>query len=83
MQKIKNMTGLNKNRVIAVGSDHAGFARKQAVLKYFDEEGILYKDFGCFTDESCDYADFAHLVAEAIEKGEFETGITFVEAGRG
>jgi ribose 5-phosphate isomerase B len=83
MQKIKNMTGLNKNRVIAVGSDHAGFARKQAVLKYFDEEGILYKDFGCFTDESCDYADFAHLVAEAIEKGEFETGITFCGSGQG
>lgn len=77
------MTGLNKNRVIAVGSDHAGFARKQAVLKYFDEEGILYKDFGCFTDESCDYADFAHLVAEAIEKGEFETGITFCGSGQG
>ena len=83
MQKIRNMTGLNKNRVIAVGSDHAGFARKQAVLKYFDEEGILYKDFGCFTDESCDYADFAHLVAEAIEKGEFETGITFCGSGQG
>ena len=77
------MTDLKKNRVIAVGSDHAGFARKQVILKYFEEKGILYKDFGCYTDESCDYADFAHLVADALERGEFETGITFCGSGQG
>jgi ribose 5-phosphate isomerase B len=77
-----NMKNL-KDKVIAVASDHAGFEKKQVILKYLSEMGIPYKDFGCYTDESCDYADFAHLVAEAIDNGEFEIGITFCGSGQG
>ena len=72
-----------KDKVIAVASDHAGFEKKQVVLKYLKENGIEYKDFGCYTDESCDYADFAHLVASAIDRGEYEIGITFCGSGQG
>lgn len=72
-----------KEKVIALASDHAGYGKKQVILKYFKEKGISYKDFGCFSEESCDYPDFAHLIAEAIEKGEFELGITFCGSGQG
>ncbi len=72
-----------KDKIIAVASDHAGFERKQAVLAWFREKGIAYHDFGCFYTDPVDYPDFAHAIAHAIEKGEFETGITFCGSGQG
>lgn len=75
---------MEKNKkVIAVSSDHAGFDKKQALIRYFEEKGIAYKDFGCFNGESCDYPDFAHPIADAVDKGEFEKGITFCGSGQG
>ena len=68
---------------IAVASDHAGFERKQAVLEYLQEQGIEYKDFGAFSTESSDYPDFAHPLADAISKGEFDEGITLCGSGNG
>ena len=68
---------------IAVASDHAGFERKQAVLKYLQERGIEYKDFGAYTAESSDYPDFAHPLADAVGKGEFNEGITLCGSGNG
>lgn len=68
---------------IAVASDHAGFERKQAVLKYLQERGIEYKDFGAYTAESSDYPDFAHPLADAVSKGEFNEGITLCGSGNG
>ena len=68
---------------IAVASDHAGYERKQAVLKYLQEQGIEYKDFGAYSSESCDYPDFAHPLAEAVSKGEFDKGITLCGSGNG
>lgn len=72
-----------KKLKIAVASDHAGFERKQAVLKYLQEQGIEYKDFGAFSAESSDYPDFAHPLAIAVSIGEFEKGITFCGSGNG
>lgn len=72
-----------KGKVIAVASDHAGFEKKQIVLNYLQERGIEYKDFGCFSDESVDYPVYAHLIGDAIEKGEYEIGITFCGSGQG
>jgi len=68
---------------IAVASDHAGFERKQTVLKYLQEQGIEFKDFGAFTAESSDYADFAHPLAKAVSNGEFDLGITLCGSGNG
>ena len=68
---------------IAVASDHAGYERKQTVLKYLQEQGIEYKDFGAFSEESSDYADYAHPLAEAITNGEFGMGITLCGSGNG
>ncbi len=72
-----------KDKTIAVASDHAGFDKKQVILNYFKENGIKYHDFGCYTNEACDYPDFGHKIAEAISNGEFEIGITFCGSGQG
>lgn len=68
---------------IGVASDHAGYERKQAVLKYLQEHGIEFKDFGAFSSESSDYPDFAHPLADAVSNGEFEKGITLCGSGNG
>jgi ribose 5-phosphate isomerase B len=68
---------------IAIASDHAGFERKQAILKYLQEQGIEYKDLGAFSSKSSDYPDFAHPLAEAVSKGEFDKGITLCGSGNG
>lgn len=70
-------------KVIALASDHAGFAIKQVIINYLVEKGIAYKDFGCYTDESCDYPDFAHAIGNAIDTGEYKTGITICGSGQG
>lgn len=72
-----------KNIVIAVASDHAGFERKQAVLAWFREKGIKYYDLGCYSAEPVDYPDFGHAIGKAIDKGEYEIGITFCGSGQG
>lgn len=76
---MKDLTG----RTIAVSSDHAGFDKKLVILKYLETKGLAYKDFGCFSSESCDYPDFAHPLAEAINNGDYEIGITFCGSGQG
>ena len=68
---------------IALASDHAGFGLKQAIQLFLEDNGAKVKDFGCFNTESCDYPDFAHPMAEAIEKGEFEFGIVICSTGNG
>ena len=68
---------------IGVASDHAGFERKQTVLKYLQEQGIEYKDFGAFSSESSDYPDYAHPLADAVSHGEFNLGITLCGSGNG
>lgn len=72
-----------KGKVIAVASDHAGFEKKQVILKYFREKGIEYFDFGCYSAESVDYPEFAHAIGNAIDSGKYEIGITFCGSGQG
>jgi ribose 5-phosphate isomerase B len=72
-----------KGKVIAIASDHAGFERKQNIIEFFNSKGINYKDFGCFTEESCDYPDFGHLISRAVNEGEYDIGITFCGSGQG
>jgi len=68
---------------IAVGCDHAGLKLKQFVLKLLAEKGHEYEDFGCNTDESVDYPDYARKVAEAVAGGDFELGILICDTGVG
>ena len=68
---------------IAMASDHAGFALKQQVQLFLEDNGAKVKDFGCYDSESCDYPDYAHPLADAVEKGEYEFGIIICSTGNG
>jgi len=69
---------------IAICADHAGFELKAILVEYLKSKNIkLLKDFGTFSAESCDYADFAHPMASAIESGEFDFGISICGSGNG
>ncbi len=68
---------------VALCSDHAGFELKCAVADWLDVHGIPYRDFGTDSDESCDYADFAHPAALAVERGECYPGIAMCGSGNG
>lgn len=69
--------------MIALGSDHGGYALKQEVMKHLTEKGIEYKDYGCYSEESCDYPIYGKAVAEAVAKGECEQGIIICGTGIG
>lgn len=80
----KNMTTILKPGIpVALCSDHAGYATKQAVIEYLKENNIEYKDFGTYNEDSCDYPDFAHPCALAVENGECYPGIAVCGSGEG
>lgn len=68
---------------IAFASDHAGYALKKVIIKYVERLGYEVKDFGTNSETSCDYPDYAHPAAEAIEKGECNFGIAMCGSGNG
>jgi ribose 5-phosphate isomerase B len=68
---------------IAIGGDHAGFDYKAELLKHFALQGYDVKDFGPFSNQSCDYPDFAHPLALAVEKGEYDCGILICGSANG
>ncbi|PKM74332.1 MAG: ribose 5-phosphate isomerase B [Firmicutes bacterium HGW-Firmicutes-16] len=69
--------------MIALGSDHGGFELKNEIMKYLDEKGIAYKDFGTYSKDSCDYPVYAELVGKAVASGENESGILVCGTGIG
>ncbi len=69
--------------MIALGCDHGGFQLKEAVKAHLDERGIEYKDFGCYSEESCDYPDMAVPPCEAVVSGECEKALLFCGTGIG
>jgi ribose 5-phosphate isomerase B len=71
----------NNDLKIAIGADHAGFDYKQAIAKWLNADHL--KDFGTWSPDSVDYPDFAHPVASAVEKGEFDFGILICGSANG
>ena len=69
--------------MIGLASDHAGFALKQHVKEYLEARDIDYKDYGTYSEASCDYPDFGHALAKGIEDGECEKGIAICGSGEG
>ena len=69
--------------MVAIGSDHGGFALKQEVMAHLKERGIAYQDFGCYEEASCDYPEYAHAVAHAVADGICEKGILICGTGIG
>jgi ribose 5-phosphate isomerase B len=68
---------------IAIAADHAGFHLKEKIVKYLVGEKYEVKDFGCFSEESCDYPDYGHALAQAIQKSECNVGISICGSGNG
>ena len=68
---------------IAIGADHAGFKLKEEIKNHLLTKGIKAKDFGCYSEERADYPDFAHPVAEAVEKKEFDFGVLICGSANG
>ena len=71
------------NKMIGIGSDHGGYALKQAVIKHLEEKGYAVKDYGCYSEESCDYPVYAKAVANAVKDGEVKQGILICGTGIG
>jgi ribose 5-phosphate isomerase B len=69
--------------MLAIGSDHGGFALKQAIMQHLDSRGEQYKDFGTYTEASCDYPDYGRAVAKAVASGEYQYGIIICGTGIG
>lgn len=69
--------------MIALGSDHGGFGLKQEIIKHLEERGLEYKDYGTYSEASCDYPEFAKAVAHAVADGECEKGILICGTGIG
>ena len=67
----------------AIGSDHGGYALKQEIMKHLSERGIAYRDYGTYSEESCDYPDYGAAVGRAVASGECERGIVVCGTGIG
>lgn len=67
----------------AIGSDHGGYALKQEIMKHLSERGIAYRDYGTYSEESCDYPDYGEAVGRAVASGECERGIVVCGTGIG
>ena len=77
------MSIIKNGTPVAFCSDHAGYEMKMLLEGYFEAQDIQFKDFGTFSADSCDYADYAHPCAEAVEKGECYPGIALCGSGNG
>lgn len=69
--------------MLALGCDHGGYALMQEVIRYLDENGIAYKNFGTFSEDSVDYPVYGKSVAHAVADGECEKGILICGTGIG
>jgi len=68
---------------LVIGGDHAGFQLKEKFIAVLNEKGHDVKDLGPFSEESCDYPDFAHPVASAVQNNVAELGILICGSGNG
>jgi ribose 5-phosphate isomerase B len=74
---------MNFPKILAIGSDHAGFEYKEAIKLYLQREHIEIIDVGTQGTASCDYPDYAHAIAKAIEDGTCEFGILLCGSANG
>jgi ribose 5-phosphate isomerase B len=68
---------------VLLGSDHAGFALKEKLKETLDRLGVPWEDAGTTSQDSVDYPDYAHKVAEAVASGRFSRGILVCGTGIG
>lgn len=76
-------TSFDLSRPIAIGGDHAGYEYKTVLVDFLQNKGFQVTDFGTHSSDSVDYPDFAHPVADAVERGEATCGILICGSGNG
>ena len=69
--------------MIAIGSDHAGYELKNQLMEHLKNRGYEVKDYGTYSEASCDYPDYAKQVANAVAVGEAEKGLLVCGTGIG
>ena len=69
--------------IIGLACDHAAFPLKQFVIEYLTEKGLDFKDYGTYSEDSCNYAEFGHKLGYGIENGEVTIGIAMCGSGEG
>ena len=69
--------------MIAIASDHGGYALKEHIKAYLTAKGITCQDFGTDSPQSCDYPIFGRAAAEAVASGQCEKGIVICTTGIG
>jgi ribose 5-phosphate isomerase B len=77
------MSIITPDRPVGLCSDHAGYELKNIIEGYLDSQGIKWEDFGTHSSDSCDYPDYAHPCAEAVEKGLVYPAIAMCGTGNG
>lgn len=71
-------------KVISIGSDHAGYELKARLIKYLQENNsVKVLDKGCYSAERADYPDYGHAVATSVISAESELGILMCGSGNG
>jgi len=70
-------------RTLAIASDHAGYEMKLSIISYLEEKGYDVKDFGTDSIEAVNYADYGHILAEAVESGAYNLGFSLCGSGNG
>ncbi|MCX6182948.1 MAG: ribose 5-phosphate isomerase B [Bacteroidetes bacterium] len=68
---------------IAIAADHAGYLLKDTIKEYLQSKGHQIKDFGTNSDQSCDYPDYAHPLAKAVNDGAYKLGILICGSANG
>ena len=68
---------------VAIGNDHAGTEYKFEIVKQLEAKGIEVINFGTDNNDSMDYPDTIHPVADAVENGKADLGIIICGSGNG
>ncbi len=74
---------MDKIKKMGIACDHAGYLTKLEIIKYLEGKDIEVEDFGAWSEESADYPDFAHPMAESVENGSNQLGISLCGSGNG
>ena len=69
--------------MLAIASDHGGFALKQEIMAHLKETGVAFEDLGTYSEESVDYPVYAAKLGKAVAAGEYERGILICGTGIG
>lgn len=74
---------MDKKLIIPIGADHAGYALKMVIIDYFTGQGYRFHDYGTHSEDSIDYPDYGHPVANYVQSTQGVLGIVICGSGNG